>query len=197
MTNKKLEGLTSQVATEEEAKKDITAGEGVAMCARCKKAPPTADGLCIYCLDEITEPPADGQEEEDAAEFPSVEQCAAQMARHPSDRYSEIIDLMTAIINLKGVGSTPSVAEILAQREAEEVGPVYHGFMDLVERVENVRQAVQLVAKALDTMANHPSVCFSLAGLQEALGLLDKAKPGEVPPEDVVEIPDDGEGAKA
>ena len=133
-------------------------------------------------------------------EFPPVEACCAHIARHPQDRYGEIIKMMNQAIELKGPGNPPSMAEILAQREAEEAGPQYHAFLSMVERVELVRQGCLALGKAMEAVAQaqSPAPYVNVPRLTEALELLDQAAPHQVvDPEDAVDDPEEGEEVKA
>lgn len=220
--DKKLKGITAQVASpsDVEPKKLQPGGaiyHGIALAQEdAQEGEEAQEGVGDNIPDTENGTPQDGEgfagtvqaikdaqeaeaEEQDA---PTVEQVCAYMSRHPQERYGEIMEQITAMINLKGPGNAPSMAEILAQREAEEIGPVFHGFVSMVERVEQIRQAVALQGEALGAILEElartaPGIptdgeIQASRRVNQARDLLAKAEPSALHEADGLEDPEEG-----
>jgi len=149
-------------------------------------------------MDLAKKPTTEPEPEPTTPDHPTVEQVCAHMARHPADRYQEIIDMMEAMLATKTGMEVPSMAEILSNRENMESGPFYHGLLGLVERVENIRKATLKMVAVIDMVYGHDrrTIPGVRDRISDAFSLLESAAPSVISPDDI-DDPEEGEEVEA
>lgn len=82
------------------------------------------------------------EKKSETEEKPTAEDCLLHHCRNAVDRYKEIVKLIEEMLAARKVGESPSVAEVLAQREHQDSGTLFHALTNLIERNAALSEAV-------------------------------------------------------